>query len=113
MPKPETSYIGEFEELVLMAILKLGSNAYGTTIIEALEDARRSTSIGALYATLSRLEEKGMVSSRLADPSPQRGGRAKKYFKVLASGERALKEADYARKRLAVNVGFALGGNHV
>src|SRR6266849_8466996 len=75
-------YIGEFEELVLLAILKLAPDAYGTTIIEALDDAGRKTSIGALYATLSRLERKGLISSWMSDPTAERGGRAKKYLKV-------------------------------
>jgi PadR family transcriptional regulator PadR len=110
--KTTSEYIGEFEELVLLAILKLGSDAYGAAIIAALEDAGRSTSIGALYTTLSRLEEKGLVSSRLADPTSQRGGRAKKYFKIQASGERALHEASQARRKLSANPGFAFGGGH-
>ena len=79
-------YIAEFEELVLLAILKLGSGAYGAAIHELLEDAGRRTAIGALYTTLSRLEEKGLIASWMGESTPERGGRAKKFFKVPASG---------------------------
>lgn len=95
-------YVAEFEELVLLAILKLDSGAYGAAIHELLEDAGRRTAIGALYTTLSRLEEKGFVSSWMGEATPERGGRAKKFFKVLASGQRALRQAEKTRSRLAV-----------
>jgi DNA-binding PadR family transcriptional regulator len=100
------AYIGEFEELVLLAILKLAPDAYGTTIIEALADAGRKTSIGALYATLSRLEEKGLISSWMADPTAERGGRAKKYLKITADGEAAVRAAHKSRRKLAPSFGF-------
>ncbi|MFL6229465.1 MAG: PadR family transcriptional regulator [Pyrinomonadaceae bacterium] len=100
-------YIGELEELVLMAILKLGPGAYGAAIHETLEDAGRALSIGALYTTLSRLEEKGLVSSRMGEPTAERGGRAKKYFKVHAAGARALREAQQPRQKLSPEYGIA------
>lgn len=100
-------YIGEFEELVLLAILKLSPDAYGTTIMEALSDAGRKTSIGALYATLSRLEQKGLISSWMADPTAERGGRAKKYLKVTANGEATVRAAHKLRRKLAPS--FRLG----
>ncbi len=99
-------YIGEFEELVLLAILKLAPDAYGTTIIEALDDAGRKTSIGALYATLSRLERKGLISSWMSDPTAERGGRAKKYLKVTANGDAAVCAAHESRKRLTPSFGL-------
>lgn len=102
--------VGEFEELVMLAIMKLSSEAYGTAIIETLEEAGRRTSIGALYTTLSRLEDKGLISSWMADPTPERGGRAKKYFRVEASGEAAVREAHDARRKLTPQVGFSYGG---
>ena len=80
--KEERLSLGEFEELVLLAIIKLQDNAYGTTIRETLESAERPTSIGALYATLDRLENKGFVSSFQGDPTQERGGRAKRFFSV-------------------------------
>lgn len=103
-------YIGEFEELVLLAINKLGENAYGAAIHEALEDVGRKMAIGALYTTLSRLEEKGFVTSWIGEPTAERGGRAKKYFKVQAAGERALHEAESARRKLSTEPGIALIG---
>ena len=108
MKKP-TTYIAEFEELVLLAILKLGDNAYGAAIHEALEDAGRRVSIGALYTTLSRIEEKGLITSWTGEPTSERGGRAKKYFKVLATGARALREAQAARLKLSPGM-RTLGG---
>jgi DNA-binding PadR family transcriptional regulator len=99
--KKSKDYIGEFEELVLLAILKLRSDAYGVSISDALEEADRAVSIGALYTTLSRLEDKGLISSRVGEPTSERGGRAKKFFKLEAAGERALNDAEAARQKLS------------
>jgi len=97
----EKQHIGEFEELVLLSVLKLGEGAYGVSILEALEKATgRSISVGALYATLDRLERKGFVYSWVADATPERGGRAKRYFKIEAAGQRALREAESVRRKL-------------
>jgi len=104
------TYIAEFEELVLLAILKLGDNAYGASLHEALEEAGRKVTVGALYTTLSRLEDKGLVTSWMGEPTVERGGRAKKYFKVLASGCRALRNSEAARRRLLPQADFAFGG---
>jgi PadR family transcriptional regulator PadR len=99
--KQSTPYIGEFEELVLLAILALSNNAYGVMILDALEEATgRSVSIGALYTTLSRLEDKGLISSWMGEATAERGGRAKKYFKIEAPGKRALEHAEASRRRL-------------
>src|SRR5207253_11154908 len=110
--KRPTTYIAEFEELVLLAILKLGDGAYGAAIHEALEEVGRRTSIGALYTTLSRLEGKGLVASWTGEPTLERGGRAKKYFKVRSSVERALREAHSARLRLSPKLDLTLGAFH-
>lgn len=109
MPK-QTAYIAEFEELVLLAILKLGSNAYGASIYEALQNAGRTTSVGALYTTLSRMEEKGLVESWIGESTPERGGRAKKYFKVKASGVQAVRERERSRARLRPNFALNMEG---
>ena len=93
-------YIAEFEELVILAILKLGDNAYGASIYEALEDAGRSTAVGALYTTLSRLEEKGLITSKIGEATPERGGRAKRYFKVHGSALQALHNVEQSRRKL-------------
>lgn len=100
MKKP-VNYIGEFEELVLLAILRQGENAYGVPIRQALEEATgRSISVGSLYTTLSRLEEKGLVQSRVGEPTTERGGRAKRYYEVKGSARSTLGEVEAARKRL-------------
>jgi len=79
--------LGEFEQLVLLAILRLGSEAYGVPIVREIEKrAGRVTSRAAVYIALKRLEGKGLVSSRMADPTPERGGRAKRYFKIEQTG---------------------------
>jgi DNA-binding PadR family transcriptional regulator len=93
--------LGEFELLVLLAILRLGDKAYGTSIrgeIAARTD--RDPSPGALYTTLDRLEERGLVVSRFGEPTPQRGGRAKRYVEVSAAGLRAVARAHRIYQRL-------------
>jgi DNA-binding PadR family transcriptional regulator len=83
--------LGRFEEVVLLALVRLRENAYGVTIRrEIVERTGRDVSIGAVYTTLERLEHKGYVSFRMGEPTPERGGRAKKYFQIEAPGVRAL-----------------------
>ena len=94
--------IGQFEQLVLTAILALRDDAYGVTIhsrVEELAEPRR-ISLGAVYVTLDRLEDKGLVSSWLADPTPERGGRSKRFYRVEALGERALQESVATAQRV-------------
>jgi PadR family transcriptional regulator, regulatory protein PadR len=87
-------YLGEFEQIVLLAVLRLGKNAYGVTIWEEIEKRTgRPAMIGAVYATLDRLEAKGCISSKVGDPTPERGGRAKRFFRITAQGARALKRS--------------------
>ncbi len=87
-------YLGEFEQIVLLAVLRLGKNAYGVTILEEIEQRTgRSVMIGAVYATLDRLESKRYISSRVGDPTPERGGRAKRFFKITAQGSAALERS--------------------
>ena len=94
-------YLGEFEELLLLAVMRLRENAYGVTIRKVVSEAtRREISIGAVYTTLGRLEEKGYVSSYHGDPTPERGGRAKRFFKIEGAGRRALEEVQHARNVL-------------
>lgn len=90
----QREYLGEFEQVVLLALLHLGEEAYGLQIRNEIERrAGRPTSIGALYGTLNRLEEKGYISSWLGDPTPERGGRAKRYFRVESAGGTALQRS--------------------
>jgi DNA-binding PadR family transcriptional regulator len=104
-----TPALGEFEQVVLLAILRLGEEAYGVTIRREIATCtERVPAPGALYTTLDRLEEKGLVSSAYGDPTPERGGRAKRYFTVTASGVRAVARAQRAYQRLLK--GLALPG---
>lgn len=94
-------FLGEFEQILLLSILKLGTNAYGTSIRQLLAEAiSRDISIGALYTTLERLEKKGLVSSKMGESTAERGGRAKKYFEVTATGQSALKKSKEALQTL-------------
>ncbi len=84
-------YIGEFEELVLLTIASLGEDAYGVSIQENIEKiSNRSISIGALYSTITRLEEKGLTKSWLGEPTQERGGRRKRYFEITHQGKLSL-----------------------
>ena len=86
------SYLGEMELMILLAVVRLGDEAYGVPIAkELLILAKREVSVGSIYAALERLESKGLVSSSLGDPTPERGGRAKRYFSATPNGVRALK----------------------
>jgi len=108
---PKLEPLGEFEALVLMAVLRLGADAYGMRIHQEIEErAGRRSSYGALYTTLDRLEDKGYVSSRVGDPTPERGGRAKKYFKVEANGFSALRSAYSATIAMSRGIEPLLGG---
>ncbi|MBA3947831.1 MAG: PadR family transcriptional regulator [Herpetosiphonaceae bacterium] len=101
-------YLGEFEEIVLLTVMRLRTNAYGVSIRQEVElVAGRPTSIGAIYATLNRLEEKGMVSSWQGEKTEERGGRAKRYFQIEGVGLHALNEAN--RVRSALGAGLNLG----
>jgi DNA-binding PadR family transcriptional regulator len=80
------------EHIVLLAVMRLGSNAYGVTVRREIESATgRDISIGAVYATLVRLESKGLIKSFTGEPTAERGGRAKRYFRMSAEGEGALR----------------------
>jgi len=93
--------LGEFEQLILLGILRLGDDAYGVTIRAELADrAGRTVAPGALYTALERLETKGLILSRMSSPTPQRGGRAKRLVTVTAAGVEALTRALQAYERL-------------
>lgn len=85
------NYLGEFEQICLLAVTILGEKAYGVSIFEEIEERTgREPNIGGIYATLDRLEKKGFVSSRLGESAPGRSGRPKRYFKIEAPGVDAL-----------------------
>lgn len=86
--------LGEFEQLVLIALVRLGPDGYGVTIRQEIQKrTRREVSISAIYTTLERLEHKGYVRSWVGDPTPRRGGRRKKHYQLLPQGSRALRVA--------------------
>jgi PadR family transcriptional regulator PadR len=93
--------LGEFEQIVILAIMRLGENAYGVTLREEIRaQTNRHPTPGAVYTTVDRLEEKGLVSSRFGDPTPLRGGRAKRFFKVTAKGLSTVARAQRSYQRL-------------
>src|SRR5712692_3204298 len=86
------NYLGEFELMILLALIRLGDDAYGVPISkELLSTTGREVALGSVYAALDRLEQKEFVSSSLGDPTPARGGRAKRYFRVTRKGMREVK----------------------
>ena len=103
-------YLGEFEHIVLLGLLRLGDGAYGVTVRREIETrARREVSIGAIYATLDRLESKGYVKSRLGEPTSQRGGRSKRFFQVTAEGIAAVNRTHRTLERLTAGLSLAGG----
>ena len=89
--KKREETLGSLEHIVLLAVMRLGENAYGITVRREIEKATgRDVSIGAIYATLVRLESKAFVKSSTGEPTAERGGRAKRYFRVTADGRRIL-----------------------
>ncbi len=103
--------LGQFEQLVLTAILALSEDAYGVTIHSKVAELAqpKAVSLGAIYVTLDRLEDKGLVRSWLTEPTAERGGRAKRCYQLKALGERALQESAVSAKRVWDAVGEAWG----
>jgi len=96
-------WLGEFELCVLLAVARLGEDAYGVRVRQHLEaETGRAVTIGAVYTTLGRLKEKGLVRFHLTDPQPVAGGRARKIFALSAEGRRALAHATTVLTRLIV-----------
>lgn len=94
--------LGEFEQIVLLAVLRLGDEAYGVTILnEIAERTGRTASPGAMYTTLHRMEDKGLIRFREGSPTPERGGRAKRYVQVTKEGRTALASAQAAYRSLS------------
>jgi len=101
--------LGEFEQMVLMAILREGDDAYGVTIRCAiLERAGRDVSLAAVYKTLTRLEDKGLVTAAVGEPTAERGGRRKRYYSVTAAGRRSLHQSVEALRRMARGLDLGL-----
>jgi PadR family transcriptional regulator len=104
---PQT--IGDFEQLILFALVRLGPDAYGVTIRREIETRTgRASSPGALYTALDRLEKRGLVSSRLGEPTPQRGGKRKRLYTVEPAGDRALARVYQSMRQMASGVSARL-----
>jgi PadR family transcriptional regulator PadR len=93
--------LGEFEHIIVLALLRLEDQAYGMTVLREIElRGKREVSIGAAYATLDRLETKGYVKSHRGDPAPERGGGSKRFFRVTAKGVAAVNSTERALQRM-------------
>ncbi len=103
--------IGEFEQLVLLALVRQGADAYGVSVCRDLVDRTgRDVSLAAVYKTLERLQDKGYVASRIGEPTAERGGRRKKHYRMLAPGQRALKSSLAAIRRMTAGLGREFEG---
>lgn len=104
--------MGDLEQLVVMAVLHAGEEAYGARIWEEIRDrAQRPVSLGAVYTTLARLQEKGHLRSRRGDPHPDRGGRPRRYYAVEAPGLAALRAALAETDRMRTGIDLEMGPN--
>jgi PadR family transcriptional regulator PadR len=100
--KSKTSVLGDFEQLVLLGVLRLGEEAYGAAIRQEIHArSGRDVSINAVYTTLDRLEAKGLLRSWVGDPTPQRGGRRRKFYALKPAGVAALRHAYQAFTAMA------------
>lgn len=98
---PRSEFLGGFELLVLLSLIRLGDEAYGVPISQAIEESSgKDVALGSVYITLERLENKGLVSSRLGESTAERGGRAKTYFKATPKGFREVRQAQRTLKSL-------------
>src|SRR5712691_5395147 len=104
-------YLGNFELIVMLALIRLGENAYGVPItLEIEERTGREVAVGSVYAALERLEDKGFVTSELGESTPERGGRAKKYFRLTARGLKEVRETQRALVNLRHGLPELQGG---
>src|SRR5579863_6241829 len=102
--------LGQFEQVVLTAILALGEDAYGVTIHAKVEDlsSPRKIARGAVYATLDRMEDKGLIASWMSEPTPERGGRSRRHYRLEKPGEKALRETAKTAQRLIRSIAQGL-----
>jgi PadR family transcriptional regulator PadR len=100
--KTRTAALGDFEQLVLLGVMRLQGEAYGAAIRQEIHDrSGRDVSINAVYTTLDRLETKGLLESRVGEPSPQRGGRRRKFYALRPAGVTAIRQAYAAFRSMA------------
>ena len=107
----ERGHFGEWELLVMLTVMRLGDQAYGVPICREIERQMGcEAAVGSVYATLERLAGKGFVSSQLGDPTAERGGRAKRYFRVTAAGIREIQQTRRVLTRLWSDLPALEGG---
>jgi PadR family transcriptional regulator, regulatory protein PadR len=100
-PSMKRNYLGEFEELVLLTVAVLNNNGYGVSIMhEIIKQSNRAVRLNQVHAALQRLEEKGMVKSRMGEPTRERGGRRKRLFIITAYGQQTLMEIQSLRNQM-------------
>jgi len=110
MSRSTPPVLGEFEQIVMLALVRLGSDAYGASVCGEIERrGGRDVSVSAVHTTLERLEQKGLVRSRLGDPSPQRGGKRKRHYEVVALGMKALQASYRSIRNMADGIEHLLG----
>src|SRR5262245_34362748 len=98
---PRGEFLGSLEQIVMLAVARLGSDAYGMMVRREIEERTgRNISIGAVYATLERLETKGYVSSFTSERTPERGGRAKRVFRIEGAGRQAIRVSEQTLRRI-------------
>ena len=110
MSRQTPPILGEFEQIVMLALLRLGTDAYGATVCAEIEKrSGRGVSVSAVHTTLERLEQKGLVKSRIGDPTPQRGGKRKRHYEVAALGMKALQASYRSIRSMADGIEHLLG----
>src|SRR5262245_39449072 len=110
MTRTPPPVLGEFEQIVMFALLRLGPDAYGALVCAEIERrSGRGVSVSAVSTTLERLEQKALVKSRVGDPTPQRGGKRKRHFEVSAVGMKALQSSYRSIRNMADGIEHLLG----
>lgn len=110
MTRTPPPVLGEFEQIVMLALLRLGSDAYGATVCAEIEErSGRGVSVSAVHTTLERLEQKGLVKSRIGEPTPQRGGKRKRHYETAPLGIKALQASYGSLKKMAEGIEHLLG----
>lgn len=104
-------HLTDFELMILLAILRIGDDSYGVPIAREIEQtAKRTVLLGAIYTCLDRLEQNGLVTSTYGDPTPERGGRAKRFFRITGKGLKAVKDTQRAFTALWSGIPQLKGG---
>ena len=110
MSRQPPPVLGEFEQIVMLALLRLGPDSYGAAVCAEIEKrSGREVSVSAVHTTLERLEQKGLLKSRLGDPTPQRGGKRKRHYEIAALGLKALQASYRSIRNMADGIEHLLG----